>query len=154
MGVVLLLHAAHEASAACACVALAVLSLGRRGGIRDWALRASPLGLAAVLLAIEARLERPVLTAFARGWMAAGVQAHPLAEKLTHMGDFLLGPQGRIEETALLALVATALATFVLARGRAGRARGKSTAERWLVKRRFEVLAAVLFVAYAVSLTP
>ena len=156
-GAVLLLHAAHEASATCAGVAIAVLSLGRRGGILGWSLRAIPIALAAALSAVKMRLEKPVLTAFGRGWLAAGVEIHPIDKKLEHVGDFLMGPQGALAESLVAALVLVTVAAFVVSRrrlpsvGAPEGAESRPTDEGPFVRFRFELLASALFVAYVTA---
>ena len=143
--IILLLHAAHEVGVICACAAIAVLSLGRRADVREWCLRAAPIALAAALSWIEIRIERPVLTGFGRGWQEAGIETHPIAKKLEYAGDYLMGPQGVIEEALVATLVAAAVAAFVVGcRRDLARADGESA----LAGFRFELLAVAFCVVY------
>ena len=74
------------------------------------------------------------------------MQTHPIVQKLTHIPDFLLGPQGTIEELGVVLLVAGAVGSFVVARRKAAPA----AREPFLVRARFELLAAAFFAAYVV----
>ena len=149
---VVALHAAHETSAICACVAIAVLSLGRAGRASSWALRAAPIALAALLAGIEMHREKAVLTAFGQRWIDQGIALHPIDQKLEHVLDFLMGPQGALAETLVAGLALAALVAFWIARPRipSGSNDARSLGAR-LVHHRFAILGATFFALYVVA---
>ncbi|HEY2517464.1 MAG TPA: hypothetical protein VGI39_41610, partial [Polyangiaceae bacterium] len=144
VGIVALLHFAHEASAACACAAVVALALGGRRRPRDLVLLALP-ALAGVLLSVvEVRREASVLTPFARRFLDAGIQMHPPLKKLAYAAHCLMGPVGVAEES----LVATLVALAILAASLRGRELSESAPESWFTRHRFGLLAVLFFVCF------
>jgi hypothetical protein len=143
-----LAHFAHEATLLCACLALVVLSAGQPVD-RRLVVRAAPVAFAALLAYLEARSEGPLLTAFGRAWAARGVQYHPVGTKLAHVGGLLFGIETPLAMGVPAALVTACLVLAHLERrASAPRPTPGPIADAW-GRRRFELLAGALLVAYA-----
>ena len=144
VGILVVLHLAHETSAACACAAVVVLALGGWRRPRDLALLALPELAGVVLYLLEARLERSVVTPFAHHFLEAGIQMHPPLKKLAYAAHCLLGPFA-VEEEALVAGLVTIALVAGLARKREA---PEAPQESWFARNRFALLAALFFVCF------
>jgi hypothetical protein len=147
-GAVVLLYSTHEVVMF---LSIGIVGLFTMRRYETWTERAMawlPAFFAVVLAAIQAVLQRPLITPSASKYMRPIFV--PLKDKLLTIPLVVVGQTDVVLRTGLFFVVAGALACFAIARLRADPRATSHTFRTWVDVHRFELLALSCFVLYGV----